>query len=57
MEKKERKIVVAVDESKESMYALSWCINNLISESTDHKLVLLYVKPPPDIYSSLDSAG
>ncbi|KAI4301492.1 hypothetical protein L6164_034767 [Bauhinia variegata] len=58
MEKKERLIVVAVDESKESMYALSWCISNLISDTTTtNRLVLLYVKPPPAIYSSFDSAG
>jgi len=55
MEKmKERKIVVAVDESQESMYALSWCITNLVSDT--NKLVLLYVKPPSAFYS-LDAAG
>lgn len=54
MEKNERKIMVAVDESQESMYALSWCINNLISDN--NKLVLLYVKPPSAVYS-LDAAG
>jgi len=54
MEGKERKIMVAVDESEESMYALSWCINNLVSEA--NKLVLLYVKPPSAFYS-LDAAG
>ncbi|KAF7804915.1 universal stress protein A-like protein [Senna tora] len=48
---KERKIVVAVDESEESMYALSWCFTNLISHTNNCKLVLLYVKPPPLIYS------
>ncbi|KAL5136487.1 Universal stress protein A-like protein [Glycine soja] len=54
MEKKERKIMVAVDESQESMHALSWCITNLISET--NKLVLLYVRPPSGFYS-LDAAG
>ncbi|KAJ7977648.1 Universal stress protein A [Quillaja saponaria] len=57
MERKERKIVVAVDESEESMYALSWCISNLIADATKNKVVLLYVKPPPPIYSSFDAAG
>lgn len=58
MEKNERKIMVAVDESQESMYALSWCINNLISDTNNrnNKLVLLYVKPPSAVYS-LDAAG
>ncbi|KAK7269618.1 hypothetical protein RIF29_22351 [Crotalaria pallida] len=56
MEKKERKILVAVDESEESMYALSWCISNLISDTnSNNKLVLLYVKPPPAVYS--DATG
>jgi len=54
MEGKERKIMVAVDESQESMYALSWCITNLLSDT--NKLVLLYVKPPSAFYS-LDAAG
>ncbi|TKY52463.1 Universal stress protein A protein [Spatholobus suberectus] len=57
MEKQGRKIVVAVDESQESMYALSWCITNLISDApTNNKLVLLYVRPPSAFYS-LDAAG
>ncbi|WJX13593.1 hypothetical protein P8452_03967 [Trifolium repens] len=49
--------MVAVDESEESMYALSWSITNLISDTNNNsKLVLLYVKPPSAVYS-LDSAG
>ena len=53
----ERKIVVAVDESEESMYALSWCLSNLTSQNAKCTLVLLYVKPPPPMYSPLDAAG
>ena len=48
--------MVAVDESQESMYALSWCLANLVSDTTNVKLVLLYVKPPPSFHS-LDAAG
>ncbi|XP_059625597.1 universal stress protein A-like protein [Cornus florida] len=51
----EKRIVVAVDESEESMYALSWCLNNLLSPNTKSTLVLLYVKPPLPPYSSLDA--
>ncbi|XP_062144327.1 universal stress protein A-like protein [Alnus glutinosa] len=54
--KEECKIVVAVDESRESMYALSWCLRNLVSHSSKNTLVLLYVKPPPTV-SSFDAAG
>ncbi|KAK8639592.1 hypothetical protein V6N13_137965 [Hibiscus sabdariffa] len=57
LEKKDCKIVVAVDESEESMYALSWCLGNLIPQTTISNLVLLYVKSPPPVYSSLDFAG
>ncbi|OMO63983.1 Universal stress protein A [Corchorus capsularis] len=57
LKKKECKIVVAVDESQESMYALSWCVGNFFSEKTTNTLVLLYVKPPPPVYSSFDAAG
>ncbi|KAK4741626.1 hypothetical protein SAY87_025214 [Trapa incisa] len=55
---KTRRIVVAVDESKESMEALSWCLSHLINpENADSiVLVLLYVKPPPPIYSYFDAA-
>lgn len=56
MKKEEQKIVVAVDESEESMYALSWCLENLLPHSDNTTLVLLYVKPPPTIYA-LDAAG
>ncbi|KAK7337511.1 hypothetical protein VNO77_18090 [Canavalia gladiata] len=51
MERKERKIMVAVDERQESMFALSWCITKLISDTPNVKLVLLYVKPPPPTHS------
>ncbi|KAI4301491.1 hypothetical protein L6164_034766 [Bauhinia variegata] len=39
------------------MYALSWCIVNLISDTaTNSKLVLLYVKPTPLVYPTFDTA-
>ncbi|KAB5521026.1 hypothetical protein DKX38_025345 [Salix brachista] len=56
---KERRILVAVDESEESMNALSWCLKNVLvstSSSTD-TLILLYVKPHRVIYSALDGTG
>ncbi|PON61695.1 Universal stress protein [Parasponia andersonii] len=58
--RKESRIVVAVDESEESMHALSWCLSNFTAKndnSTNTTLVLLYVKPPPPVYSSFDAAG
>ncbi|XP_074315751.1 universal stress protein A-like protein [Silene latifolia] len=55
-----RKIVVAVDESEESMHALSWCIDNIVvsEQTSDYSttLVLLYVKPPPPPFSPFDVA-
>ncbi|XP_077240809.1 universal stress protein PHOS34-like [Tasmannia lanceolata] len=53
-EKKKRRIAVAVDESEESMYALSWCLRNLLSGNTEDTLILFYVKPSPPVCSSLD---
>ncbi|KAM7521419.1 hypothetical protein LguiA_011321 [Lonicera macranthoides] len=57
----EKRIVVAVDESEESMYALSWCLTNLLTEKNNNTsstiLILLYVKPPPPVYSSIDAPG
>ncbi|KAF3436534.1 hypothetical protein FNV43_RR23626 [Rhamnella rubrinervis] len=56
--KKESKVVVAVDESEESMFALSWCLSNLFSEDhIDSTLVLLYVKPQSPVHSSFDAAA
>ncbi|XP_052184992.1 universal stress protein A-like protein isoform X2 [Diospyros lotus] len=51
---KEKRIMVAVDESEESMYALSWCLTNLLSHNTNKNMTLLlfYVQPPPPLYSS-----
>ncbi|XP_010259332.1 PREDICTED: universal stress protein A-like protein isoform X2 [Nelumbo nucifera] len=56
-EAKERRILVAVDEGEESMYALSWCLKNLICESSKDTLILLYVKPPRVVYTALDGTG
>ncbi|GER42790.1 adenine nucleotide alpha hydrolases-likesuperfamily protein [Striga asiatica] len=55
-----KKVVVAVDESEESMYALSWCLSNLLSEKNINQnstLILLYIKPPVPVYSALDVTG
>ncbi|THF99654.1 hypothetical protein TEA_027370 [Camellia sinensis var. sinensis] len=53
-EAKERKILVAVDEGDESMYALSWCLNNiLVSQNSKDTLILLYAKAtPPSIHNA-----
>ncbi|KAF8036785.1 hypothetical protein BT93_C2484 [Corymbia citriodora subsp. variegata] len=59
--RKEKRIVVAVDESEESMHALSWCLSHLIAadqpSNSSITLVLLYVKPPPPVFSFFDAAG
>jgi len=54
---RERKILVAVDESEESMYALSWCLKNVVSENSKDTLVLLYAKPLRSAYTALDGTG
>ncbi|XP_058083585.1 universal stress protein PHOS32 [Magnolia sinica] len=57
MEKKERRIAVAVDESEESMYALSWCLRNFITQNKEDTFILLYAKPPFPAFSSLDGTA
>ncbi|RWR95210.1 universal stress protein PHOS32-like protein [Cinnamomum micranthum f. kanehirae] len=58
METKERKVAVAVDESEESMYALSWFLQNLVPDNHQNTLIfLIYARPPPAIYSPFDAAG
>ncbi|XXG80461.1 hypothetical protein AAC387_Pa09g1321 [Persea americana] len=55
--KEERMILVAVDGGEESMYALSWCLKNIISSNSNDTLLLLYSKPPRVVYSALDGTG
>ncbi|OIW07094.1 hypothetical protein TanjilG_02728 [Lupinus angustifolius] len=51
----ERRIVVAIDEGDESMYALSWCLKNIVFENSKDTLILLYVKPPAPLFPSFDA--
>ncbi|KAF8018337.1 hypothetical protein BT93_H3280 [Corymbia citriodora subsp. variegata] len=53
----ERRVLVAVDESEESMHALSWCLKNIISDKFSDTLLLLYVKPPRAVSTALDGTG
>ncbi|KAJ4719354.1 Universal stress protein A-like protein [Melia azedarach] len=55
-DEKVRKILVAVDEGEESLYALRWCLKNVIS-SKNTILVLLYAKPPRAVQTALDGTG
>ncbi|KAI3932709.1 hypothetical protein MKW98_012680 [Papaver atlanticum] len=57
MEVQERKIVVAIDEGDESIYALTWAIKNVVSQNSNDTIILLYAKPPLKIYSTLDGSG
>ncbi|XP_057866182.1 universal stress protein A-like protein [Cryptomeria japonica] len=57
--RKQRKIMVAVDESEESMYALSWaldflCVGNVQTKDT---LILLHAQPLPRVYTATDATG
>ncbi|KAG1371341.1 putative universal stress protein A-like protein [Cocos nucifera] len=58
----ERRIVVAVDESEERIYALRWCLRNLLHHAGEettvqNTLILLYAKPPLPVHSLLDGTG
>lgn len=63
-----RRIVVAVDESEESMYALSWCLKNVVAspatDAAEHggderrdTIVLLHARRPRTIYPPMDGTG
>lgn len=54
---KERKILVAVDEGEESMYALRWCLTNVISPNSKDTLILLHAQAPRAAYTALDGTG
>lgn len=53
----ERKILVAVDESEESVYALQWCLKNIVRDNSKDTLLLLYAKPPRVVYTASDGTG
>ncbi|KAM1752315.1 hypothetical protein ACFX11_010319 [Malus domestica] len=53
----ERRILVAVDEGEESMYALSWCLKNIVAQNSKDTLILLYAKPPRAVFTALDGTG
>ncbi|XP_020213336.1 universal stress protein PHOS34 isoform X2 [Cajanus cajan] len=55
--KNERRVLVAVDEGDESMYALSWSLKNVVFQNSKDTLILLYVKPHHGVYSALDATG
>ncbi|XP_028792900.1 universal stress protein A-like protein isoform X1 [Neltuma alba] len=57
MAEKERRILVAVDEGEESMYALSWCLHNLVFPNSNDTLILLHCKPSRLVYPALDGTG
>nr|ATE50930.1 universal stress protein 24 [Salvia miltiorrhiza] len=58
MGEKGKKILVGVDEGEESGYALSWCLQNLLSHSnSEDTLILLFAKTPLPIYSAIDSTA
>ncbi|KAF0925797.1 hypothetical protein E2562_018453 [Oryza meyeriana var. granulata] len=61
-----RRVVVAVDESEESMHALSWCLSNVVSSAAARApaaapppaVVLVHARPArPLYYPVIDGAG
>ena len=59
-----RRVVVAVDESEESMHALSWCLSNVVSAARaaaapPPAVVLVHARSPRPFYypAAVDAAG
>lgn len=52
-----RRIIVAVDQSEESMYALEWCLKNVVVQNSNSTLFLVYAKSPRAVYTTLDGTG
>ncbi|ONK67578.1 uncharacterized protein A4U43_C05F1490 [Asparagus officinalis] len=57
VEGERRMVVAAIDESEESIYALKWCLDNLIPARDANTVVLLYARPVTPTYSMLNGAG
>lgn len=47
-------VIVAVDESEESMNALKWALENLKLGSSESSFVILHVQSPPTIAAGLN---
>ncbi|MCL7025869.1 hypothetical protein MKW94_017465 [Papaver nudicaule] len=56
-EVQERKIVVAIDEGEESIYALTWAIKNVVFQNSNDTIILLYAKPLLQAYAPPDGSG
>lgn len=55
---KQRRAVVAVDESEESMYALSWALQYLLhKDSKEDHVILLHAQSPPRVYAAVDGTA
>ena len=59
-----RRVVVAVDESEESMHALSWCLSNVVSAARaaavpPPAVVLVHARSPRPFYypAAVDGSG
>ncbi|KAH9611318.1 hypothetical protein KSS87_008506 [Heliosperma pusillum] len=54
-----KKIMVAIDESEESMFALSWCLKNIIvtNPSSLYQLIILHAKRPVLVYNEFDNSA
>ncbi|XP_078160074.1 universal stress protein PHOS32-like isoform X2 [Carex rostrata] len=62
VESEGRKIVVAVDDGEESIFALQWCLRNFVSSSATTSsprdtLVLVYARPSPPVYAAMDGTA
>ncbi|KAH9306974.1 hypothetical protein KI387_011378 [Taxus chinensis] len=41
-----RRIMVAVDESEESMYALQWAVDNLVNKKEHEQIIIMHAEAP-----------
>eukprot|EP01018_Ginkgo_biloba_P027232 Gb_26924 [translate_table: standard] len=60
--RKQRRVLVAVDESEESIYALSWALEYLLigsDEETEQKdtVILLHAQSLPRVYTAVDGTA
>ncbi|GAB4835746.1 hypothetical protein Ancab_000656 [Ancistrocladus abbreviatus] len=51
----QRTIMVAVDEGEESMYALSWCLKNIMPREPQSTLILLHARRLTIVYPNIPS--
>lgn len=52
-----KRIMVAVDDSEESMYALQWALDNLLTHKHEQHVIIMHAEAPPSSKVAMGGQG